>query len=132
MYRRNNLIQIPEFSPANLGKLITDQIEIAAKEKMKGSMLGFLGGNAIISSFTSAINKKLDEYIESNGQNIISEMVNKEITKYTLKSVGDISTFLNTSELDFDSILISIYEKIILLCFVRYTDLLVDGLQQGR
>ena len=41
-------------------------------------------------------------------------MVNKEITKYTLKSVGDISTFLNTSELDFDSILISIYEKIIL------------------
>lgn len=99
---------------ANLGKLITDQIEIAAKEKMKGSMLGFLGGNAIISSFTSAINEKLDEYIESNGQNIISEMVNKEITKYTLKSVGDISTFLNTSELDFDSILISIYEKIIL------------------
>ena len=31
-------------------------------EKMKGSMLGFLGGNAIISSFTSAINEKLDEY----------------------------------------------------------------------
>ena len=99
---------------ANLGKLITDQIEIAAKEKMKGSMLGFLGGNAIISSFTSTINEKLDEYIESNGQSIISEMVNKEITKYTLKSIGDISNFLNTSELDFDSILISIYEKIIL------------------
>ena len=50
---------------ANLGTLITEQIELAAKEKMKGSMLGFLGGNAIISSFTSAINEKLDEYIKN-------------------------------------------------------------------
>ena len=99
---------------ANLGKLITEQIELAAKEKMKGSMLGFLGGNAIISSFSSSINEKLDEYIENNGQTIISEMVKKEITKYTLKSVGDISNFLKNSELDFDSILINIYEKIIL------------------
>ena len=99
---------------ANLGTLITEQIEFAAKEKMKGSMLGFLGGNAIISSFTSAINEKLDEYIKNNGQSIISEMVEKEITKYTLKSVGDISNFLQNTNLKFDSILIDVYEKIIL------------------
>ena len=99
---------------ANLGTLITEQIELAAKEKMKGSMLGFLGGNAIISSFSSAINEKLDEYIEKNGQSIILEMVEKETTKYTLKSVGDISIFLQNTSLKFDSIVLNIYEKIIL------------------
>ena len=35
---------------ADLARLITDQIELVAKEKMKKSFLGMLGGNSLISS----------------------------------------------------------------------------------
>ena len=98
---------------ANLGNLITEQIELAAKEKLKGSMLGFLGGNAIVSSLTSNINIKLDEYIKNNGQTLISEMVEKELNKYTSKSIGEFATSIQNSEIDVASIIINIYEKIV-------------------
>lgn len=97
----------------NLGNLITEQIELAAKEKLKGSMLGFLGGNAIVSSLTSNINIKLDEYIKNNGQTLISEMVEKELNKYTSKSIGEFATSIQNSEVDITSIIINIYEKIV-------------------
>lgn len=98
---------------ANLGKLITEQIELAAMEKMKGSMLGFLGGNAIVSSLTSNINSKLDEYIENNGKTLISEMVKNEFEKYESKSIGELISSLNKSEFDITPLIINTYEKIV-------------------
>lgn len=98
---------------ANLGKLITEQIELAAHEKLKGSMLGFLGGNAIVSSITSNINTQLDEYIENNGQTLISDMVKKELNKYTSKPISEISTTLEKSNFDISAIIINLYEKMI-------------------
>lgn len=98
---------------ANLGTLISEQIEIAAKEKLKGSMLGILGGNAILSSFIPNINEKLDEYIKVNGQALIQEMVKKELNKYTSKTLSDFATSTMSLNFNLKSIIINIYEKII-------------------
>ena len=98
---------------ANLGNIISEQIEIAAKEKLKGSMLGLLGGNAIVSSFIPAINEKIDEYIQNNGQNLIQEMVKKELNNYTSKTLPEFSTSLKTLDFDISTIIINIYEKIV-------------------
>ncbi len=98
---------------ANLGILISNQIEIAAKEKLKGSMLGFFGGNSIIDSFIPAINEKLDEYIKNNGKELINDMVKKEIEKYSSLSISEFSTNLRDIDLNFDNIIISVYEKLI-------------------
>ena len=56
---------------ANLGNLISEQIKTSANEKMKNPILGFLGGNAIMSSIMSNISSKIDEYILNNGQDLI-------------------------------------------------------------
>lgn len=98
---------------ANLGTLISEQIEIAAKEKLKGSMLGILSGNAILSSFIPNINEKLDEYIKVNGQALIQEMVKKELNKYTSKTLSDFATSTMSLNFNLKSIIINIYEKII-------------------
>lgn len=98
---------------ANLGALISRQIEIAAKEKLKGSMLGFFGGNSIISSFIPSINEKLDEYIKNNGQELINDMVKKEVEKYSSISISELSTNLKNIDFNFDNIIINIYEKLI-------------------
>lgn len=98
---------------ANLGSLISNQIEIAAKEKLKGSMLGFFGGNSIIDSFIPTINEKLDEYIKNNGKELINDMVKKEIEKYSSLSISEISTNLKNIDFNFDNIIISAYEKLI-------------------
>lgn len=98
---------------ANLGNLISDQIQIAASEKLKGSMLGLFGGNAIVSSITSSVSVKLEEYIKENGQDLISGMVEKELNKYTSKTTGELVCSIKASDVDVVSILVSLYEKLI-------------------
>ena len=98
---------------ADLANLIANQIELAATEKLKGSMLGLLGGNAIISSFIPSISEKINEYIISNGKELISNSVNKEITNYSNTSVEEILAKISDSNIDFIEMLMSIYEKII-------------------
>ena len=93
--------------------MISNQIEIAAKEKLKGSMLGFFGGNSIIDSFIPAINEKLDEYIKNNGQELISDMVKKEIEKYSSFSISELSANFKNTYFNFDAIIIACYEKLI-------------------
>lgn len=98
---------------ANLGQLISNQIEIAAKEKLKGSMLGFFGGNSIIDSFIPAINEKLDEYIKNNGQELINDMVKKELEKYSSLPISELSANFKNTDFNFDAIIIAAYEKLI-------------------
>ncbi len=97
---------------ANLGNIVAEQIEITAKEKLKGSVLGILGGNSIVSSITSNISVKLNQYIKNEGQALISQMVEKEINTYTSKQIKTIFSNINNSTLT--SIIINIYEEIIL------------------
>lgn len=98
---------------ANLAELISEQIEFAVKEKLKGSMLGMLGGNAIVSSFTSTISTKLDEYLNSNGKELISNIVNKELSAYTAAPVSEVMSKLSDSGIDFVCIIMNIYETVI-------------------
>ncbi len=95
---------------ANLGNIVAEQIEIASKEKLKGSILGILGGNSIVSSLTLSISNKLNEYIKDNGQAVIEEMVNKELNKYMSKSISE--TF--GANIEMSSMIMKLYENIIL------------------
>lgn len=76
-------------------------------------MLGFLGGNSIIDSFIPNINEKLNEYINENGHTLINDMVKKEIEKCTLLSVSEIYTNLENVNFEFETIIMSAYEKLI-------------------
>lgn len=98
---------------ANLGKIITEQIVLAAKEKLKGSMLGLLGGNSLVSSLTPSINEKLDNYIENDGQQLIHEMVEKEINKLTNKTIHEISENFEAFDLTPKNIILSVYERFV-------------------
>lgn len=98
---------------ADLARLITDQIELVAKEKMKKSFLGMLGGNSLISSYTSEIYEGLNTYIKENSYDAIHNMVDKEIKKYEKTNIKNIVTNLDKSNIDSTEILINIYEKAI-------------------
>lgn len=95
---------------ANLGNIVAEQIEIASKEKLKGSIIGIFGGNSIVSSITSSISTKLNEYIKDNGQTVIGELVDKELNKYMTKSVSE--TF--GSNIEISSTFMELYENLIL------------------
>ena len=54
---------------------------MVTKEKLKGSILGLLGGNAIVSNITLEVPEKVNQYINTNGKELICSMVEKEISK---------------------------------------------------
>ena len=98
---------------ANLGAIISEQIEIAANEKMKGSFIGLIGGKSLVSSLSSNITTSLNKYIEENGEEVISGMVKKALEKYTSQNVVQLSSKLSGPDNNIVSTIMNIYEKII-------------------
>lgn len=98
----------------NIGELVAEQIEISAREKIKGSILGILGGNSIISTIADASSLKINDYINKNGKELIGSMVNNEINKYENMKLSDISSSVASSDIDLVNILMNIYENTIL------------------
>ena len=98
---------------ANLGEIVSNQIEIAAKERFKGSILGALGGNAIVSSISETAKLKVNDYMENNGKELIGDMVYTELNKYTSYKISMFSNIISNSNIDIVSILMNIYEKFI-------------------
>lgn len=98
---------------ANLGAIISEQIEIAANEKMKGSFIGLIGGKSLVSSLSSNITISLNKYIEDNGEEIISGMVKKEFEKYTSQNMVQLSAKLSGPDNNIVSTIMNVYEKII-------------------
>lgn len=99
---------------SNIGDIMAEQIEFVAKEKMKGSILGIFGGNSIVSNVTTEVSTRINDYIEQNGQELISGMVEKELGKYTAFTVGDMLIGIKNTEIDVVSMTIDIYEKFII------------------
>lgn len=99
---------------ADLGKIIAEQLENAARDALKKSMLGILGGNAIISMVSREAVQKIDNYIDENGQEVINGMVVNEIDKYTSKPISEITTNIGNSNIDLVSIIMKIYEKFVI------------------
>lgn len=99
---------------ANLGSIVAQQIELSAKEKLKSSILGMLGGNAIISSISEGAELKVNDYIQKNGKKLILDMVNSEISKYEGKKLSDVKRDIQTNNIDLTHFLMNAYENFIL------------------
>lgn len=97
----------------NIGKIVSEQFEIAAREKLKGSIIGIFGGNSIISSISENAQTKVNDYIKTNGKEVISNMIDIEVSKYESMNISDISSLAKNSEIDLISIVINIYESLV-------------------
>ena len=99
---------------SNVGELIANQIEESANEKIKGSMLSIFGANAIVSKISKEVSNKINEYIDENGNEIISNMTSKEITKISNYKVSELMHKIADSELNLTETSLKIYDKTIL------------------
>ena len=91
----------------DIGTIIAKQIQNAIEKKMSGSIIGVFGGNKIAQSIMENVEEQINDYIDSNGYEIVNEFVRKEIDKCMSMEVFKISEF------DMVDVLIKIYEKII-------------------
>lgn len=106
-------IIIDTLKEEDIGNLVAKQIEAAAKEKMQGSILGIFGANNLISKITDETAKKINEYIDENGKELISVIIMEKISEFEGEYTSDIANKIKNSEIDFISIIMNIYNKII-------------------
>lgn len=95
---------------ANVGGIVGEQVELAAAEKLKGSLLGIFGGNSIVSSVKTMAEAKTNEYIEQNGQRIITELIDKK-TSDVLNT--PICVLTDDLEIDLPEAVLSVYKKFV-------------------
>ncbi|MBP3707376.1 MAG: DUF445 family protein [Clostridia bacterium] len=95
---------------ANLGKIVSEQVALAAKEKLQGSLLGMFGAGSIISSVGAIAESKTNAYIEENGIFMIHEIIDKKSNELGNTAICDICSNI---DIDLPQFILSIYEKII-------------------
>lgn len=98
----------------NIGKIIAEQIELSAKEKLKGTIIGVFGGNSIIASISETTVLKVNDYISKNGKELIGNMVNTEINKYENTKISELATSIANSDINLVEEIMKIYENIII------------------
>ena len=98
----------------DFGEIVARQLEKSAEEKISGSLLGMLGGNAIISKIAETSKEKVNEYIKLQGRDLIENMVEKEITKGMHTSIAEVTQKLEKTEIDVASVMVKIYRKIVM------------------
>lgn len=98
----------------NIGNIISNQIMNIVSEKLKGSILGMLGGKSVMASFGPEIAEGINYYVDTNGKELISSIVTNEIIKIENKKISDLSNDINKTNIDLTSIIMSIYETVIL------------------
>lgn len=97
----------------DIGSIVANQIEIAAKEKIQGSILGIFGANNLISKISEEASKKINEYIDQNGKEIISVIIMEKISDLEDTEICKIAKKINESPIDIISIAMNIYNRII-------------------
>lgn len=95
---------------ANVGQIVGEQVELAASEKLKGSLIGIFGGNSIVSSVKAMAESKTNEYIEQNGQRLITNMIDKK-TDDLLDT--PICVLTDNLEIDLPETVLSVYKKFV-------------------
>jgi len=77
---------------ANLGKIIAEKGGEAVKEKVAGTMLAMFIKDELINSLCMSLGEKVNEYINNNGREIISPVIDSEAEKLENKSIYEILT----------------------------------------
>ena len=92
----------------NLAHIISEQVKSSFEEKIKGTFFSIMGSKKVIDSLSKNIEEKVDEYIDTEGEKIIYEIMQKEINKVLELKVNELDI-----NIDFSTIIVGIYEKII-------------------
>lgn len=102
-------IVLNKLEEKNIGNVISEQIQKVASEKMKGSLIGFFGGNSIISSLGEPIEQAINNYISENGKSVVEPMVFEELSSLTNQNVAELTTNIGFEDINFSNVITKLY-----------------------
>ncbi|BCN32119.1 DUF445 domain-containing protein [Anaeromicropila herbilytica] len=97
----------------DIGTVIATEVGKAIKQKVQGTMIGFMVNDQLISSFQGPIAENINEYIEQNGQDIFMPIISDEIDELVSKSPEEVLSDLGFEENQLRNVIEVIYTKFI-------------------
>lgn len=97
----------------NLGKAASGILAEKIAESLSGSFLGKMLGDSVIPNIAAMLEKKIDGYIEENGEELLRPFIEREIDNLLDKRIGDTVSALAEAEIDIDEILLKVYSEFI-------------------
>ena len=70
-------------------------------------------GDSVIPNIAAMLEKKIDSYIEENGEELLRPFIEREIDNLLDKRIGDTVSALAEAGIDIDEILLRVYSEII-------------------
>lgn len=100
-------------SKLDIGTMIAKEGGRAIKEKTLGSMISMFLNDDMITSIATPIGKKVADYIEENGRNMLNPIIGEEMNQLENKSINDILSQMNMKEERIREIVTNIYQEFV-------------------
>lgn len=97
----------------SIGTIIANETVRAIQEKVQGTILTMMVNEEMLQSFANPISERIDRYISENGYKVLEPQVQNEIIKASEKTVGELSDYLNKSNINIEEIVIRVYETFV-------------------
>lgn len=95
----------------NLGEIIANEAANAVKEKARGTMFALMVNDKLISTFTEPMSERINDYIDQNANDIVSQFVADELNDLEKRSLSDLLGTFDISYSSIRSIASKVYDR---------------------
>ncbi len=96
-----------------VGKRISDETSKALMEKISGNMLKYVVTEELVKSFTDHVGKKVQEYVDENGEDIIKAEVMKRFDALEVCTVTELLGRVDITEEKLEKTISESYDKLV-------------------
>ncbi len=95
----------------NLGEIISNEAANAVKEKARGTMFALMVNDKLISTFTEPMSERINDYIDQNANDMVSQFVTDELNNLENRSLSDLLDTFDISYSLIRSIVSKVYDR---------------------
>ena len=96
-----------------VGKLVAEQVALAVKEKIQGTMLAMMLNDSVIDNLSGHIANAVDGHISEHGEELIKPRVKDEVVKFMEKPAGSLVASAENRGADIKGMVLKIYKMVV-------------------
>lgn len=96
-----------------IGKLVAEQVALAVKEKIQGTMFAMMLNDSVVDNLSGHIANAVDGHISEHGEELIKPRVKDEVVKFMEKPAGSLVASAENRGADIKGMVLKIYKMVV-------------------
>lgn len=102
-----------KLSEMDLGSVIAEQVLVAVKEKVQGTLLAMMLSDEMLDGFAQPVASQINQYVRENGDMILAPIVCEEMEEIERRTVGSLVQRMQDSALDLPELAVSLVHAMV-------------------